>query len=338
MDQTLGKRIMENRKRLNLTQDKLAEKLDVTAQAVSKWENDQSYPDITIIPKLAEIFGISTDELLGHTNTEVIHEAEIIDEEEKEPEGIHVQNGKWELHWDGGKRSTIGAAVFFLTVGILYLLTQLLSWDLSLWDILWPTAILVFGIWGLFPRFSFFRLSCTLLGGYFLANNIFQFSYRFDGKLIAAILIVLFGLRLLSPIFRKNKKPGFTLHRSTPGKTQDSGGYSCTDDTFYYSKSFCEFNQYVHMDALQYGDIHVSFGEANIDLTNVKSVKPDCVINAQCSFGELNIFVPKRFEVIHDIGTSFAATSVQGTPNEHPEGKILIKGTVNFGETTIHYL
>ena len=65
MEQTLGKRIMENRKRLNLTQDKLAEKLDVTAQAVSKWENDQSYPDITMIPKLAEIFGISTDELLG---------------------------------------------------------------------------------------------------------------------------------------------------------------------------------------------------------------------------------------------------------------------------------
>ncbi len=43
MEQTLGKRIAENRKRLKLTQDQLAEKLGITAQAVSKWENDVSH-------------------------------------------------------------------------------------------------------------------------------------------------------------------------------------------------------------------------------------------------------------------------------------------------------
>ena len=65
MEETLGKRISANRKRLGLTQDRLAELLGVTAQAVSKWENDQSCPDIGTLPRLAEIFGISTDELLG---------------------------------------------------------------------------------------------------------------------------------------------------------------------------------------------------------------------------------------------------------------------------------
>ena len=65
MEQTLGKRIMHHRKRMGLTQDQLAEKLGVTAQAVSKWENDQSCPDITMLPKLADIFGISVDALLG---------------------------------------------------------------------------------------------------------------------------------------------------------------------------------------------------------------------------------------------------------------------------------
>jgi len=65
MDQTLGKRIMHHRKRLNLTQDQLAEKLGITPQAVSKWENDLSCPDITMLPKLAAIFGITTDQLLG---------------------------------------------------------------------------------------------------------------------------------------------------------------------------------------------------------------------------------------------------------------------------------
>ena len=58
MEQTLGKRIMENRKRLGWTQDRLAEQMGVSAQAVSKWENDQSCPDISLLPKLAELFGL----------------------------------------------------------------------------------------------------------------------------------------------------------------------------------------------------------------------------------------------------------------------------------------
>ena len=71
MEETLGKRIVFHRKRLGLTQDALAERMGVTAQAVSKWENDQSCPDIGALPKLAEIFGISTDELLGVERKEV---------------------------------------------------------------------------------------------------------------------------------------------------------------------------------------------------------------------------------------------------------------------------
>jgi len=74
MEQTIGKRIAANRKRLGLTQDQLAERLDVTAQAVSKWENDQSCPDIMMLPRLAEIFGISTDEILGVEPSEEVHE------------------------------------------------------------------------------------------------------------------------------------------------------------------------------------------------------------------------------------------------------------------------
>ena len=62
MQETIGKRIMQNRKQLKLTQDQLAEQLGVTAQAVSKWENDQSCPDISTLPKLgSEYESIHTD-------------------------------------------------------------------------------------------------------------------------------------------------------------------------------------------------------------------------------------------------------------------------------------
>ena len=101
MEQTMGKRIAAGRKSLGLTQDQIAEKLGVTAQAVSKWENDQSCPDIAMIPRLAELFGISTDELLGVQRQEV-HPAQLVDpDEEQEPEGIHFQGGNWEMQWDG---------------------------------------------------------------------------------------------------------------------------------------------------------------------------------------------------------------------------------------------
>lgn len=53
------------RKQMNLTQEALAQKLSVTNQSVSKWESAQCYPDISLLPQLAEIFEISIDELFG---------------------------------------------------------------------------------------------------------------------------------------------------------------------------------------------------------------------------------------------------------------------------------
>ena len=62
--QTLGTMISSLRKEKGMTQLDLAEKMGVTDKAVSKWERDLSFPDISSIPKLAEIFEISVDELM----------------------------------------------------------------------------------------------------------------------------------------------------------------------------------------------------------------------------------------------------------------------------------
>lgn len=62
---TLGQRIAYYRKAANLTQAELAEACSVSAQAVSKWENDLTAPDISLLPRLAELFHITVDELLG---------------------------------------------------------------------------------------------------------------------------------------------------------------------------------------------------------------------------------------------------------------------------------
>lgn len=65
MQETFGTRFQGLRKKYNMTQEEVAQKVGVSSQAVSKWENDLSAPDISILPALADMFHISLDELLG---------------------------------------------------------------------------------------------------------------------------------------------------------------------------------------------------------------------------------------------------------------------------------
>lgn len=78
---TLGNRISYHRKKLGLTQEALAKQLDVTNQAVSKWEADLCCPDVMLLPKIADIFGITVDELFGR-------------ERQAEPEPEQAEAGK----------------------------------------------------------------------------------------------------------------------------------------------------------------------------------------------------------------------------------------------------
>ena len=63
--ETLGRRIARLRLTKTATQERLAKELNVSPQAVSKWENDINYPDISLLPDLARFLGVSVDELLS---------------------------------------------------------------------------------------------------------------------------------------------------------------------------------------------------------------------------------------------------------------------------------
>ena len=87
MAKTIGKKLHELRKQSGFTQDYVAEKLGVSAQAVSKWENDIACPDIMTLPNIAELYGITIDELfkneevqsnVKYEKTEKINENELI--------------------------------------------------------------------------------------------------------------------------------------------------------------------------------------------------------------------------------------------------------------------
>lgn len=81
MMETIGKRIAYYRKEKHMTQEELAVKMGVSAQAVSKWETDASCPDIGALPHLCKILGITADELLTGKRNEV----RLVPEEERKP-------------------------------------------------------------------------------------------------------------------------------------------------------------------------------------------------------------------------------------------------------------
>lgn len=112
MAETFGQRLSRLRKEKGLTQEDIAKRIIISPQAVSKWENDISSPDILVLSSLADILGVSVDVLLGReeesaeeaTASEKV-ESEVVDDDEKmsdkkedkvirDEEGIHVIDEK----------------------------------------------------------------------------------------------------------------------------------------------------------------------------------------------------------------------------------------------------
>ena len=76
MELQIGNRIRELRKASGMTQEQLAELIGISFQAVSKWENNIALPDISLVPTLARIFGVTTDELFAYNLAEMREEIE----------------------------------------------------------------------------------------------------------------------------------------------------------------------------------------------------------------------------------------------------------------------
>jgi len=62
----IDRQLSRLRRQKRITQGDLGDRLGVTAQAVSKWETGQCYPDIQLLPDIANFFGVTVDELLGY--------------------------------------------------------------------------------------------------------------------------------------------------------------------------------------------------------------------------------------------------------------------------------
>ena len=77
MDNTFSVQFKGNRKRMGLTQGEVAEMLCVSTQAISKWETGTSYPDLSLLPTIANLFGVSVDSLEYCRDTRILSEEQM---------------------------------------------------------------------------------------------------------------------------------------------------------------------------------------------------------------------------------------------------------------------
>ncbi|MDO5401085.1 MAG: helix-turn-helix domain-containing protein [Eubacteriales bacterium] len=338
MEMTLGKRLAAERRKLGITQDKLAEQLGVTAQAVSKWENDLSCSDVTMLPRLAEIFGTTTDALLG---MEPVHQAEVVSTGEAEEEGFHYQDDRVEIRYDGGRRGTLGIALWVLLTGAVLLASVLLPrlapqmtvLPLSLWSAAWPAGLLVFGLMGLYPKLSFFRLGCALFGGYTLAG--YFLGRFFNRDVLLPFILVVLGLSLLADALRKPKKPRFSVRG---GGRMDRSQFTTQGQGFTCSTCFGEDTRRIDLARLMSGDASVSFGELTVDLTDCGQIGPNARVNLSCSFGELCVLVPRTCQVEYTDSSSFGGVEVKGRPNDDARDHLTLECNVSFGSIEVRYV
>ena len=338
MEETLGKRIVRHRKQLGMTQDQLAERLGVTAQAVSKWENDQSCPDIATLPKLAEIFSTTTDSLLGITRESPVYEAEVVTNK-KQSSGVHIQHGKWEFRYDNSRSNSICLACLALLVGTLYLINNILGLGFGLWDLLWPSAMMVFGIRAFIPKFSYVGLGFSLFGGYLLMQKFLAIPFQLNSGIIVSIILLLLGGAVLTNALRKPKTPRFQFqYHGNEGKNTPRHNFECSDEDFEFNAAFGSITQPVELKRLHSGEISTSFGDFTVDLSNIDEIAPDASIEVNTSFGNLLLLVPKRYQVNSSSAASFACVDYSGNHDSQPVGTIKLEANVSFGQVTIQYV
>lgn len=339
MEETLGKRIAAHRKKLGLTQDALAEKLGVTAQAVSKWENDQSCPDITTLPKLAEIFDCTTDELLGiparkQNTAEATHVEKSNSVASCSPEPTAESPITFT---DFRSPGSIFALWLFLT-GLISAIGAFQGAQYGLLQVGACCAVFTFGVLGFPGRFTFLRLGCILAGSAFLFNLIREPSIAdIDWSIPIAIGFALLGLDLLIYQIRI-KKGNVTSICSTVSNGNIVTHCTYDGESFDCSARFGEHRQLITMPRLSSGNAELSFGELVVDLSGCEEIADGCTLELNCSFGELELLVPRHCRVEPNISTAFASFDIKGSPAPDASSRIYVNGSTNFGDITFRYL
>lgn len=345
--ETLGKRIASLRKEKGLTQEQLAEKVGVSAQAVSKWENDISCPDITLLPLLADLFGVSVDELLG---VKPVEPHIVILDKDEAPKDERKSKGSFNFEFtrESGKWSTIATCIGLILVCLFFLLHSMAHMfpyidtpELTLqgWNYVWPLLVFTLGLSSIKSNITFgvcmmafggYEFVRRVLLGYSIANlpAVPWYVVLLIGAIVA-LLMVIFGKLNLFHKKRSHQKDG---DHTPTFDYSDENNYLKADMSFGNNTIVYEH------DVLAGGSIDTNFGDYTVDLRNVITFADNCLLKIDQNFGNITLFLPQHVKMIKSADTSFGAITVKGDPDPDATQTLFVRADVNFGSLQVKYL
>lgn len=329
--QTMGKRIAQLRKEKGYTQEQLAELVGVSAQAVSKWENDVSCPDISILSQLSTVLGVTTDELLG---AKPIEPKVVVVDSGSTKKG---KDGKFSFSWDadvGSKKDGIWFALVVIALGAAFLLQRLNVISIGIWGIVWPAVIIGLGVAWMIKRFSFFSLAVAGLGLYFLLFNLGSTTFILTWGVIWPSLLVLLGLTILYEALVPHKKH---WHSCFHGDKKPVNEFNEDGGRVHMECAFAEENRRVITESFAGGDVDISFGKAELDLTSVKRFLGGANLSADVSFGTFELIVPRTVRLSIKSDKSFGSIQTFGEPDLNAQEVLTVNADVSFGSMNIRY-
>ena len=330
--ETMGKRISDLRKGKGMTQEQLAQLLGVTPQAVSKWENDLSCPDISILPQLAEALGVTTDELLGRTPLRI-------------SEGSDKCNGKGRAHVSVRLRLNQAEKIIFalllMGIGLIFLLNAFhvieLGEGVTFGSVLWPFLVACMGVMACRSELNPISIGLFLFGVYMLLFNlgIIPAQYKLTWAMAWPVALILIGVTILLHFFLpKRKKEGgiFEVEKSDPV-------FDCTDESGFIriDSAFTSQTKCVETGAPFTGaKIDSSFGSLVLDLSQAE-IQNGALIDADVSFGSLTVRLPAFVGANATCKTAFGGYDCPpGNPDA--EIKVSLNGDVSFGKIEVEYV
>ena len=334
--ETMGKRISDLRKNKGMTQEQLAQQVGVTAQAVSKWENDLSCPDISILPQLAEALGVTTDELLGRAPLQTMKdEAKEGKAKDRAPYTVKVRLNRVER---------VAFAILLMGIGVVFLLNTFhviqLGTGITFWSVVWPFLVACVGVMACHSEINPFSIGLFLFGVYMLLFNlgIIPEQYRLSWSLIWPVALILIGLTILIHFLwpnlkKKDDRRIFEVEKEGDPifDCTDEGGFIHIDAAFSsQTKRVLAGNRFTG------AKVDSSFGSIVLDLSEAE-IENGAQIDADISFGSLTVRLPAS------VGAKALCKAAFGgydCPPGNPDAavKVQIAGDVSFGKIEVEYV
>ncbi|MDR3084848.1 MAG: hypothetical protein LBU47_00875 [Christensenellaceae bacterium] len=237
------------------------------------------------------------------------------------------RNGNW--FW--GIALILGAAFLVFSE-----MTNTVPSGINVLNVLLSIALVGFFIQSLVSWHGFFGLVFPLAGLYWLWHGSLGLPIIELWVLGVSALLLFLGLEAIF-----HRKGEHAWHHGADGDWNDHTSLSeGTDENHpYIQLSFGKTSRFLHADALESGRLSVSFGELLVYFDQVTLKDGQAQIQMDASFGAMQLFVPKEWEIVNNLGAGFGAVKDFTSKNRPAEGapKLILNGDASFGEIRIQY-